>query len=370
VTRDAAFLSEDNDIFDVAVVGAGIVGLVVAHRLSKTGRRVCVLEKDQGPGRGVTAGQASVIHVVQLPFGSQKSRLAMRGNLMYDDLCEELGVKKMRIPALLVVRGWPSVPVLFFAYLYLRINLGGPFSVHLMRGGSLRKLEPLLSESVTAGIVVNGYGTVDVPSLVQSLVETSTERGVSFRFGCEVTGAEPSIYGTNLKTSEGIVKARFVVNAAGLYSDEVAEMLGSHMGKLEPGLGVMAVYAGLGVRNVVAPLPVNTGSRTKGGAIIPATDGTTIVGPTLRVAKSKEDRSFTQEDLDLLNGKFGPLLSARGTQSRVYVGVRPLSPTRDFIIEFDAKRRVVNLVGIESPGLTAAPAIAEVVEKHVLEAAL
>ena len=358
----------DGETFDVAIVGAGIVGLMVAYRLTKSGRRVCVLEREEGPGRGVTAGQANVIHVVQLPFGSLKSKLARRGNMLYDELCEELGVKRLRMPALLVIRSWLSAPVLFFAYLYLRANLGKQFGVQLMRGGSLRRLEPTLAESVSAGIVVRGYGTVDVSSLVQRLKEASAERGAEFRFGCEVTGAETTEGATTLRTSQGEVRARFVVNAAGLRSDDVAAMLGSDLGRLEPGLGVMAVYSGLGVRCVVAPLPISVGSRTMGGAIIPATDGSTIIGPTLRIAESKDEGGYTAEDLDLLTRKFAPLLSVKGTPSRVYVGVRPLSPIKDFIINYDSRRRVVNLVGIESPGLTAAPAIAEVVEKSISEA--
>lgn len=361
-------MSDDDDIFDVAIVGAGIIGLMVAYRLSDKGMRICVLEKEGEPGRGITAGQANVIHVVQLPFGSAKSRLARRGNVLYDDLCSELGVKRLRMPALLVVRGWLSAPILFFAYLYLRANLKDEFGVQLMRGGALRRLEPSLAESVTAGIVVRGYGTLDSTSLVQRLKEASAGRGVEFRFGCEVNGAEASGGTTILRTSRSDVRARFIVNAAGLHSDDVANMLGTDLGRLEPGLGVMAVYSGLDVHNVVAPLPISVGSRTKGGAIIPATDGSTIIGPTLRIAKSKEERTFTQEDLDLLTRKFAPLLAVKGEQVRVYVGVRPLSPTKDFIIDVDEKRRVVNLVGIESPGLTAAPAIAEMVEKSILGA--
>ena len=346
---------------DVAVIGAGIVGLAVAHRLSKSSRRVVVIEKEPAPGTGVTSGQANVIHVVQLPFGSLKSRLARKGNAMYDGLCRELGVRLDRMPSLLVVRGWLRLPALFFVYLYLRLELRGEFRVQLLGGGGLRRLEPLLADEVSGGIVVHGYGTVDVQALVSRLREEAARSGVAFRFGARLTAAERADGSTLLKTTDGDVRAAAVVNAAGLYSDEVSKMLGSDHGALEPGLGVMAVYSGLGLKSIVAPLPLSMGARTKGGAIIPATDGTTIVGPTLRVTGSKEDRAHTDEDLELLHAKFRPLLKAEGTLLRVYAGVRPLSPTKDFVVEYDAPRRVVNLVGIESPGLTAAPAIAEMV---------
>lgn len=361
-------LPRDGDIADVAIIGAGVVGLAVAHRLSKQGKRVVVVEKEPDAGMGVTSGQANVIHVVQLPFGSMKSRLARQGNTMYDGLCSELGVALNRMPALLVTRGWLRIPALLAAFVYLKLELRGEFRTRLMRGGSLRKLEPLLSDDITGGLAVDGYGTVDATTLVSELRRASERHGAVFMFGCKMTSAEPGDAATTLKTTCGDVRTRFVVNAAGLYSDEVSAALGKDLGKLEPGLGVMAVYSGFGLRCIVAPLPLSVGSRTKGGAIIPATDGTTIIGPTLRAAASKEDTAHTAEDLDLLIAKFGPLLRGGGKLARVYTGMRPLSPTRDFIIDFDRGRRMVNLVGIESPGLTAAPAIAEIVERMIAEA--
>lgn len=350
---------------DVAVIGAGIIGLAVAYRLSKMFKRVVVIEKEAGPGMGVTSGQANVIHVVQLPFGSLKSKLARKGNVMYDGLCRELDVKLNRMPALLVVRGWLGLLLLFFAYLYLRLELRGEFRVQIMGGGGLRRIEPLLADDISGGIVVHGYGTVDAQALVSRLMEEARKAGVVFRFGSQLTGAERAEGVTLLRVAGRDVRARFVVNAAGLHSDDVSKMLGKDLGKLEPGLGVMAVYSGLGLRSVVAPLPLSFGSRTKGGAIIPATDGTIIVGPNLRVTDLKEDRAYNDEDIALLEAKFRPLLRAGGKLTRVYTGVRPLSPTNDFDIEFDSASGVVDLVGIESPGLTAAPAIAEMVAERL-----
>lgn len=363
--RDALSTAPEGS-YDVAVVGAGVVGLTVAHRLSKLGKRVLVIEKEEGPGLGVTAGQASVIHVVQLPFGSLKSKLARKGNAMYDGLCNELGVKIDRVPALLVVTELWKLPVLLGAYLYLKLELRGEFRTQLVRGKSLRKMEPLLADGVAAGIVVHGYGTIDTPSLISNLKSAAERLGASFRFGWELKSAEIVEGATLLKTSGGNARAGFVVNAAGLYSDDVSRMLGTDLGTHAPGLGVMMVCSGLELHSIIAPLPISVGARTKGGAIIPATDGTTIIGPTLRETKSKDDRAYTEEDLGLLRKKFGPFMKSEGSVVRVFTGVRPLSPTKDFVFSVDAQRRVVNLVGIESPGLTAAPAIAEMVERVIL----
>lgn len=351
----------------MAIIGAGIVGLSVAYRLSRAGKGVVVVEKEKEAGTGVTSGQASVVHVVQLPFGSLKSRLARKGNGMYDELCRELGVRLDRMPALLVVRRWALTPALVAAFAYLRLELRGEYRVRLMRGGGLRKLEPLLAGEVVGGVVVDGYGALDVQALLSRLRDASAARGARFLFGCRVESAAFDGGEATLQTSCGELRAKVIVNAAGLHSDDVAAALGRDLGRLEPGLGVMAVYSGIPLRCIVAPLPLGVGSRTKGGAVIPATDGSVIFGPTLRVVSSKEDRAHTEEDVDLLKAKFGPLLKSEGELLRVYTGVRPLSPTGDFIISLDEEKRVVNLVGIESPGLTAAPAIAEMVERMIGE---
>ncbi len=349
---------------DVIVVGAGVIGLMVAYRLSTQGLRVHVLEQREGPGLGVTSGQAGVIHVVQLPFGSMKSKLARLGNRKYENIRQELGVKLVRMPALLIVESLVRIPLLFFAYLYLYANLRRDFGVSLRRGSGLRKLEPSLSDSVKAGIVVEGYGTIDSNALVNGLEKNLIGRGshITYETGTlKVEARKPWVLGTDKVKVTG----RWVVNAAGLNSDEVARLLGKDFGTLEPGLGVMVVYTGMKLNAIISPLSIEPGSRTKGGAIIPATDGSVVVGPNLRQVESKDDMRYTDDDLEQLRRKFQHLLKSWGTLDRVYTGLRPLSPTGDFIIDIDHAQRLVNLVGIESPGLTAAPEIAEMVANGI-----
>ncbi len=341
---------------------------MVAHRFAGNGLRVAVFEKESAPAKGVTSGQASVIHVVQLPFRSLKSRLAREGNKMYDELCATLGVRMMRVPILLVVRSIAPLPILPFVYVYLRTRLGRDFPVQLKRGSALRKIEPELSARVSGGIVVHGYAVIDWQALATKLYEASAAKGTKFWFNCEVRSGSVAAGGVVLETSLGSFRCDYVVNAAGLYSDEVARRFGSDLGKHEPGLGAMAVLDGPPMNSIVAPLPIRSQKRTKGGAIIPLVGGGTLIGPTLRSNDGKEDRSTTEEDQRILLEKFSPLLRRVGRPVRLFAGVRPLSPTRDFIVEYSEKGRTIHLVGIESPGLTAAPAIAKLVAEK-LEAA-
>ena len=364
--RESAMLGT----FDVGIVGAGVVGLMTAFRLSKLGLKLAVFEKESGPGLGVTKGQASVVHVVQLPFGSLKSRLARLGNKQYDALCSELGVPLVRLPALLVVQGVWRTPVLLGAYLYLWWSLHSDFSLRVARGKTLRSLEPCLSDSISAGVVVEGYGVVDWQALVNRLSDRLGREGTSFFFDTEITGSRTEGPRVILETREGEYACSYAVNAAGLYSDEVAGRMGLDYGDHVPGLGAMAEFSDLPVKNIVAPLPIRPAKRTKGGAIIPTTQGTVIFGPTLREIKSKEASELEEEDLRVLTGKFGPLLKCQGKLIRMFSGVRPISPTGDFVIEYSAEKRVVSLIGIESPGLTASPAIADRVIDTLVKAGL
>lgn len=344
-------------VYDVGVVGAGIVGLMCAYHLAKMGLRVVVFERSQGPGEGVTANQSEVLHVVQLPFGSLKSRLAREGNPMYDELCRELGVPLRRLPALLVVTGRRGLPALFLGYLYLWFNLRSKFRVRLVGRRELRRIEPSLSKRVLAAIVVEGYGVVDTKTLVRRLCVRLQEMGVVFRFGCEVVSASRSGDLFVVSTGCGQEACRAIVNAAGLYADEVSRRLGLECGQIAPSLGVMVEFSGRQLGAIVAPFSLRQRGRTKGGGIIPTVRGTYIFGPTFRLIGSKGGDQISEEDVAELLQKFSPLIEHSASHVRTYAGVRPLSPTGDFVVAEDPTGRIVSLVGIESPGLTAAPAL-------------
>ncbi len=354
----------DSQEYDVGIVGAGITGLMVAHALRERGYRVCVFDALEGPGLGVTLNQSEVIHVVQLPFGSLKSKLAREGNLMFDSLCNSLGVPFRRVSALLVVRKRLMLIPLFFAYLYLRIVLRGHFKVRLASGSGVRKIEPNVSQSVKGAIVVGGYGIVDSKRLVLRLYE-ELAKDVDFRFGCEVLSGKYDGRAFTLTTKCGVYNCMCVVNAGGLYADEVSSRLGVSSEHITPGVGVMAKYEGTGINSIIAPFSLVQNKRTKGGGIIPTVRGTVIFGPNLRDVSDKKDVGVVQGDLDELERKFQPLIKERGRLLRVYAGVRPLSPNGDFLITEDYSSRLINLIGIESPGLTASPALGRLVAERV-----
>lgn len=345
--------------YDAIIVGCGIVGLFVAYEAYRIGLSVLVLDREPEPGFGASRRHAGVIHVVQPPFGSMKSVLALEGNREYDEICRKLGVPFKRLSAILVARTFSELLFSFFVYLYLKAR---GYPVRWASGRELRRREPLLNRRTKGGIIVGNYGVIDSFALVYNLYDALRGAGVNFRLNCMVIGIEADDR-VLVRTTCGDFVGRFLVNAAGLYADEVARMVGIGV-EIKPAKGVMAVYAGRGINNIITAVPIRPHPRTKGGAIVPTPYGTIIVGPTFSEAEDKEDFSVDAENLEALRSKFEGLLEGgfEGFISvKVYAGNRALSPTGDFLVK--KRGNLIHIIGTESPALTAAPAIAKMVVK-------
>lgn len=353
--------------YDVVVVGAGVVGLLVAYELSKHGVAVAVVDESLEPGFGVSKGHAGVIHVIQPPFTSLKSVLAIYGNKLYDRLARELGVKLKRLKALIVASSIRQLALLPPVYVILKLlyETRG-FKVNVIGGRRLREIEPNVRGY--AAIAVDGYAIVDSFNLVYKLFEACKSMGVSFHLGTRVTSLKAVGELVNVETTRGDLRASYAVNAAGLNSDIVASQTGLRV-TVSGRRGVMLVFDKLQVSNIVTTLSLLERRGTKGGGVIPTLWGNTIWGPSLASGSSKSDRGVYPEDVLALLEKFGKLVKVKGRLIKAYAGLRPTSGTGDFIIAYSpASSRIVNLIGIESPGLTAAPAIALMV-LHMLRRA-
>ncbi len=350
-----------DNMYDVAIIGAGISGLFIAYELAQKKLRVLVVDKKSEPGFGVSKAHAAIIHVVQLPFKSLKSRLAREGNKMYDEICRRLGVKLVRLRTLVVARNPLHLLLLPFMYWYLKRNIGSEFPVSLVLSRKkLKKIEPGLSRRVLGGIVIGGYGIVNPFDLMYALYEFSIQNGVDFRFNTEVTGIRVEEDYVEIITSSGVYRSHYLINAAGLYADDIARMVGDSI-KIELGKGVLIVFEKTPLRNIVAPAYLIPSPKTKGGAAMLTTEGRGIWGPNLTPIKSKENVSVEERDVKSILGKFSPLIDGDlGVPLKAFAGVRPIPEGNDFVIRFSSNsKRVIHVAGIESPGFTAAPAIAK-----------
>ncbi len=352
------------DRVDVAIIGAGVVGLFTAITLGRAGYSVVVLERESRPMMGVSSRTANVIHVLQPPFNSLKSRLCLEGNRLHFKESSILGYRVMETSLLLARSGPASGIIASIAARLLRRVLPQGFSVRVLGSREALEAEPGLSDTVKSVVEVGGYGVVDYRGLARALEAAARSYG-SLYTGEPVQRASPQGDSMLLETSGMTVKARFVVNAAGLDSHRVAEVLGAPGYVQTPIKGVMSLHGGPRLRHIVAPLELRRG-ETKGGGAIPQVDGSLLLGPTNSGPASPGDYSYSRRDLDMLRSRFQPLLAEElKPASRVIVGLRPVHPGRDFRIKWGPRGRVVHLVGIESPGLTAAPAIARLVLRMI-----
>lgn len=342
---------------DAAVVGAGIVGLFAAYELASRGYSVAVVERGERPGLGVTSTSANVIHVIQPPLYGLKHRLALEGNRLYDEYSGILGFRVLRLKAVLAVEAPAPGLAARLALRILRARLPPWASPRILRWREASEVEPALAPSRDWFIEVDGYGVVDPGEVVEALERGVRGLGGAVLLGVEATGMERLGSQVALRLSDGsTVKARLVVNAAGLDSARVAAMAGDRY-ELSPIPGLMTLHSKPRLRAIVASLRIPPRRGTKGGGAIPQADGRLLLGPTYSPEGSPGDPSA-------LVSRFQALLEPEvGRVERVVVGLRPAAVDRRFHIEYSRAygARLIHLVGIESPGLTAAPAIARLV---------
>ncbi len=347
-----------SDKADVLVVGAGIVGLFTALEFARKGYDVIVVEKNDGPGHEATSRNAGVIHVLQLPFNSLKSRLCIEGNRIYHEIDEEYGLGIRWVSAYLAsTRSIYRVLSTLLTW-YLHYKLPEDYRVRLVDSKYLRRVEPLVSRNVKVAIEVQGYGVVHPPTLASRIAEIVEELGsISYR---------DTVHSINVvddyvlvESERSTYKARMLVNSAGLYADDVASMVGDEY-RVIPIKGVMTVYDSVKIDSILAWLRIEKKHETKGGGVIPHPRGT-LLGPTYGGIVDKTDYAYSDGDIVALKDKFQPLIDGPlEGPPEVIVGLRATTEKRDFIIEYSQRStRVIHLVGIESPGLTAAPAIAK-----------
>lgn len=340
-------------MYDVAVVGAGVTGCFIAKELSKYNLKVIVFERKAAMGLEQTKGCSGVIHAFQLPFNSLKGKLCLEGNAMMDKESEELGFSFKRVGLLLVATNTITkilLPV-------LKAYFSRYVEVEKVGREEILEMEPNLREDVKGGLLFPSAGVVNPVEMTYAAYRFAKENGVEFKFNSKVEDISRKPNSFVLKTSDGEFEAKYVLNCAGVYADEVAKMVGYEL-KITPGKGSHIVFNERGFSNhLIAAIPLKPDRRTKGGGALVSIDGKAIWGPNLVDVESKEDTSVTREEIEGLKRKFGRLFKRLPKDViAYYAGVRSIAGN-DFVIN-QPLRNFINVAGIQSPGLTAAPAIA------------
>ncbi|MBC7264574.1 MAG: NAD(P)/FAD-dependent oxidoreductase [Chloroflexi bacterium] len=361
-----------SEVYDVAVVGAGVVGCLIARALSRYQLKILLLDKEADVCCGASKANTAIVHAGYDPKpGTQKAILNVGGNAMYDQLCTELGVHFLRCGTYVVAFSDDDVQTL--DDLLKRGQRNGVPGLRIISREEMIRAEPHINPEVRAALYTPSGGIVDPFGLTIAAAENAVANGVEVRLETEVTGLlrhEGRVKGVVAGTQS--FRSHFVVNAAGVYADEIMRMAGLDGFTIRPRRGEYFVFDRemSPVRSVLFPCPTPV---SKGIVVTTTTHGNTMVGPNAQDIESKEDTRVTAEGLDeVLHGaqRLVPSLDPRAV-IRVFAGLRAVGSTGDFLIEAAREAPgLINVAGIESPGLSAAPAIAERVVEILREEGL
>lgn len=350
--------------YDVAIIGAGVVGAAIARRLAAYKLDVILLEKECDVSFGVSKANSGIIHGgFHHASTALKAKLEIRGNRMFDQLYKELHFPFRRCGILVVALSTEEMKTVEFLYSQGIENQS--IGIELCNRERLLGLEPKLNPDIVGGLHAPAGGIVEPYRFVFSLVESAEKNGVQLRTNFEVDHAERRGRYYLLYAGEENIKARYVVNAAGLFADRISSLFGAEEYVITPRKGeeyLMDREAAALPSRVIFPVPSRV---SKGMLVIPTVEGTTMVGPTADDVQDKLDVSTSEENFEKVfysARRLIPEISERDIITS-FGGLRPTLPGNDFFIEVSKlKPRFVHAAGIQSPGLTASPAIAEYVK--------
>lgn len=355
--------------YDVAVIGGGVVGSLISRELSKYDIKIALLEKCNDVAMGTTKANSAIVHggFDAMP-GTLKAKLNVKGTEMMPKVCEDLHVPYRNNGSL--VLAFTDEEMDHVKVLYDRGVTNGVPDLEVIDADKVHELEPYVTDDVKGALLSNSAGIVCPYELTIAAAEVAASNGVEFIRNCEVKGIKKNADNYLLDTTAGEIEAEFVINAAGNHSDEIAAMIGDTDFELVPRKGeyyVLDKSFGYLADHTIFQCPNKMG---KGVLVTPTVDGNILIGPSATDENEKDNTDTTPEGLEFILTKAFksvPTVNIRGAITS-FAGVRAHPVTDDFVIEYSKNSdKFINCVGIESPGLSSAPAIALYVEELLLQ---
>lgn len=358
------------DQYDVLIIGAGVTGCAIARELSHTGLKIALSDACDDVAMGASRANSAIVHAgYDCVPGTLMAKLNVRGNEMFDDVCESLNVPLLRVGSFVIAFGEEDEKEL--NNLLERGRANGVPGLEIISGERAREMEPKLSDDVTAALWAPTAGITCPYELTIAMSENARANGADILLRKRAVAIDYANDEFTVKFEDGTsVSAKYVVNAAGVYADEVARLIGDDSFTISPRKGeyMLLDKQALCVGTVIFQTPSKLG---KGVLVSPTVDGNIFAGPTAHDKVEKNDTQTTPEGLAELK-KFSlksvPTLNLRQVITS-FAGVRAQPSTGDFIIRpSDKNARFIHAAGICSPGLSSAPAIAEYVRGLIKEA--
>ncbi|MBC2581101.1 NAD(P)/FAD-dependent oxidoreductase [Clostridium sp. DJ247] len=356
-------------MYDITIIGAGVIGCSIARELSKYKLKVCVLEKEIDVASGTTKANSAIVHAGEDPRpGSLKAKLNVRGNSMFDKLSEELDFPFKRNGSFVLCFSKEDIQALE-DYKARGEENGVPGMEILTREEAL-KMEPHLSDEVEAVLYLPSGGIVCPYEMTIALAENAYSNGVEFKFETKVKNIKKKNEFYFISTNNGSIETKLVINAAGVFADDLNNMISDEKINIIPRRGQYCLFdksVGNMVTRTLFQLPTKLG---KGVLVTPTVDGNLLIGPNAEDIEDKNDFTTTAEGLDFVANKAKRSIKEVPMRQLItsFCGLRAHGDKEDFIIgEVKDAENFINAAGIESPGLSSAPAIAEMIEEIVVE---
>lgn len=356
-------------MFDAAIIGAGVVGAMMARELAKYRLSTCILEKENDVAMGASRANSGIVHAgYDCAPGTLKAKLNVEGAAMMEDICKTLGVKFKRNGSLVI--GFDEEDRQGIEKLMAKAQANGVKAEFLDKAG-VKAVEPNISDEVAFALYAPTGGIVCPYDLTIAAIGNAMDNGAELKRNFAVTAIQKIPGGYKISSENQAVEARYVVNCAGLYSDAIAKMVGDTSISVHPRKGeyiLLDKECGGLVRNTIFRTPSKMG---KGILVSPTVDGNLLLGPTSVDKEDKEDKDTTAEGFAEIIAKAREYVTAIpfGKTITSFCGLRAAGNTGDFIITAPEKG-FVNAAGIESPGLSASPAIAKYIAEMLQEQGL
>ena len=346
-------------MYDVIIIGAGVTGCAVARYLSRYQGSALVLERAEDVCCGTSKANSAIIHAgFDAAHGSLMAKMNVQGNRMLPELAKELDFPFRMNGSLVVCMSEEDMPRL--RALYENGVKNGVEGLEIVDAQRLHELEPNVSKNAVAALWAPTGGIVCPFNMTIALAENANANGVDFRFNTKVTGFARGEEGWTVHTEQGDFQTRYVVNAAGVYADVLHNIVSARKLHITPRRGdycLLDRQVGGFVSHTVFQLP---GKLGKGVLVSPTVHGNIIVGPTAIDIEDRDGTNTTAAGLEELIAKAGISVDNLPIRQTItsFAGLRAHEDHHEFVIgEAEDAPGFVDCAGIESPGLTSAPAI-------------
>ena len=354
-------------MYDIVVIGGGVIGGSILRELTKYNLKVCLLEKESDVSMGQSRANSGIVHAgYDAKEGTNKAKFNVLGNQMMEEVCAELGVKFRRNGSLVVAFSDEELQTL--KELYNRGIANGVKELYLIDKEELFALEKNISKNAVGALYAKTGGIVCPYELTISAIGNAMDNGADLKLEFEVTNIEKKDGYFIITSGKGEqVESKIVINAAGINSGKMSALAGDNSFQVKGRKGEYILLdreSGDFVSHTLFFTPTQKG---KGILVTQTVDNNILLGPTAELVDFN-DTSTTEKGLEFIKSKASEMATNIPFYNTItsFTGVRAYSTTNDFVIEESAVKGFINVAGIESPGLTSAPAIAKYVVEEIV----